>query len=101
MPMARCSTPLESMDAAMTDSRLRELECRWRSSGSVEDEATFLRERVRVGDLTRERLELAAYCDHGGAIASIDSPLRSPAVLTVDDFKDRVRALSRWGRPIA
>lgn len=51
----------------MTDTRLQELERAWRASGSVEDEAAYLRERVRVGELTQERLELAAYCGHAGA----------------------------------
>lgn len=45
----------------MTDSRLQELKRAWEASGSVDDEAAYLRERVRVGDLTQERLELAAY----------------------------------------
>ena len=43
----------------MSDAKLRELERRWKESGAVEDEAAYLLERVRVGDLTRERLELA------------------------------------------
>ncbi|MBX3467746.1 MAG: hypothetical protein KF878_12750 [Planctomycetes bacterium] len=51
----------------MSDAKLRELERRWRETGAVEDEAAYLLERVRVGDLTRERLELAAYCGHEGA----------------------------------
>lgn len=42
----------------MTDSHLRELERRFRASGSVEDEAAWLRERVRVGELPEERLRL-------------------------------------------
>lgn len=45
----------------MGDEKLRELERRWRESGTVEDEAAYLLERVRVGDLTQERLELAAH----------------------------------------
>ena len=45
----------------MTDERLRELERCWRESGSVEDEAAWLRERVRVGELSEARLRLAAY----------------------------------------
>ena len=53
--------------ALVSDQRLRELERKWRETGSVEDEAAYLRERVRVGDLTQERLELAAYCGHEGA----------------------------------
>lgn len=51
----------------MSDQRLRALERKYRESGTVEDEAAYLRERVRVGDLTLERLELAAYCGHEGA----------------------------------
>ena len=55
----------------MSDQKLRDLERRWRETGSVEDEAAYLRERVRVGDLTQERLELAAYCGHEGARAAL------------------------------
>ena len=57
----------------MSDQKLRELERRWRETGSVEDEAAYLRERVRVGDLTQERLELAAYCGHEGARVAANS----------------------------
>ena len=45
----------------VSDLHLRELEAAWRASGSVEDEAAYLRERVRVGDLSEERLKLAEY----------------------------------------
>ncbi|MCW8137454.1 MAG: hypothetical protein KIT58_00945 [Planctomycetota bacterium] len=51
----------------MSDQKLRELERRWRETGSPDDKAAYLLERVRVGDLTQERLELAAYCGHEGA----------------------------------
>ena len=51
----------------MSDRRLRGLEREWRETGSVEAEAACLRERVRVGDLTQERLQLAACCGHEGA----------------------------------
>jgi hypothetical protein len=51
----------------VTDERLRELEQRWKASGSPEDEAAYLLERVRTGDLEKEKLELAAYCGHEGA----------------------------------
>lgn len=37
----------------MTDSRLRELERRWKETGAAEDEAAFFRERWRTGELTR------------------------------------------------
>jgi hypothetical protein len=48
----------------VSDERLREAERKWKETGSVDDEARYLLERVRVGDLTQERLELAAYCGH-------------------------------------
>lgn len=51
----------------MSDAKLRDLERRWKETGTCEDEAAYSTERVRVGDLTRERLELAAYCGHEGA----------------------------------
>lgn len=51
----------------MTDTRLRQRERKWKETGAVEDEAAYLLERVRVGDLEKERLELAAYCGYGAA----------------------------------
>jgi len=51
----------------MTDQRLRELERRWQEAGAVVDEAAFLLERVRVGELVVDDLRRAAYCGHAGA----------------------------------
>lgn len=57
---------------AMSDERLRELERSWKESGAVEDEAAFLSERVRVGDLSSEQLQLAAYLNHPAAVSGLD-----------------------------
>lgn len=65
----------------MSDATLRELERRWKATGSVEDEAAFLLERVRVGDLTRERLELAAHCGHEAASRATGTSNGSPQAL--------------------
>lgn len=51
----------------MTDDRLRALERRFRETGSVEDEAAWLRGRVRAGELEQELLLLAAWCGSKGA----------------------------------
>lgn len=51
----------------MTDARLRELERHFKESGSAEDEAAWLRERLRTGDLDPQRLELAARIGHRAA----------------------------------
>lgn len=52
----------------MTDQRLRRLERDAAASPSPESEAALLRERLRAGTLSLERLELAAYCGHEAAL---------------------------------
>jgi len=78
----------------MSDERLRQLERRWRASGSVHDESGYLLERVRAGDLSRERLELAAYCGHQGARAA--SAGDAPAA--PQGLGDWGRGLEPWGK---
>ncbi len=58
----------------MSDTKLRELERRWRDTGAVQDEAAWLKERVRVGDLSREVVELCALCGHEAALLVLPSP---------------------------
>lgn len=55
----------------MTDARLRELERRRDVTGSVDDGAAYLRERVRRGDLDERRLRLAAHLGHEAAGALV------------------------------
>jgi hypothetical protein len=54
----------------MPDERLRELERRWRESGAIDDEAAYLRQRVKVGELSPESVELAAFLGHPGALVA-------------------------------
>lgn len=51
----------------MSDQRLRELERAWRA-GNPEAEAQLLNERVRIGDLDRRMLELAAVLGYQPAL---------------------------------
>ncbi|MDC3379462.1 hypothetical protein OAX78_04190 [Planctomycetota bacterium] len=67
----------------MSDERLRELERRWKETQAVEDEAAYLLERVRVGDLEQEKLELAAYCGDGAAKAALGG---SGPIPTLDEW---------------
>jgi hypothetical protein len=60
----------------VSDSRLRDLERRWKETGAAEDEAAFLLERLRVGDLTAERLELAAHCGHPAGQLALGRPVQ-------------------------
>jgi hypothetical protein len=68
----------------MSDRKLRDLERRWKETGTVEDEAAYLLERVRVGDLTQERLELAAYCGHEGARRVIPAVPEFPLLFVLE-----------------
>ncbi len=77
----------------MSDARLRELERRWKETNSPDDEAAYLLERVRVGDLTRERLELAAYCGQEGASRALGGSAPTPS----HDLVAWVGGLEQWG----
>lgn len=68
----------------MSDARLRALERRFRSTGSVEDETEYLGERIRVGAIAPERVEIAAYLGHAASLACLGS--EAPDVLTADDL---------------
>ena len=57
----------------MSDQRARDLEREWKQTGTVEAEAGYLLERVRAGELPRERLELAAYCGNEAACVATRS----------------------------
>lgn len=65
----------------MTDQRLREFERR--APDSVEAEAAYLLERVRVGDLAPQRLELAACCGHPAARTALGDAAPPLFVLTL------------------
>jgi hypothetical protein len=78
----------------MSDERLREAERKWRETGAVEDEARYLLERVRVGDLTQERLE---YCGHPAAISCSGAPRTKHA----ESFREWFTAIERFGSDAA
>lgn len=59
----------------MSDTQLRALERRWRETGAVEDEAAYLLERVRAGDLEPIKLEHAAYCGHEASLKALGQGL--------------------------
>lgn len=79
----------------MADDYLSQLEDRWRDTGEAPEEARVLLERIRVGLLTRTRLELAAYLGHEAAgLALPDAGETAPP----DDPKRLVTELWRWGK---
>ncbi len=77
----------------MSDQWLRELERAWKESGSVEDEAVYLAERVRVGDLRADLFKLAAYLGHEPAVRTCAETDPCP-----HDLRSWVTGLAAWGR---
>jgi len=86
----------------MGDERLRELERRWRESGSPESEAGWLLERVRLGELDSLMLDLAAHLGHPGA--RIARGFADPFPTFAEDEEDeegKRRLLRPWSSKIA
>ena len=75
---------------------LEDYAARWRETGTDEDEAAYLCERVRVGDLTFDRLRLAAYVGGrpGPGLAVTAMGSETPKVGVVGLW---VRELHAWG----
>jgi hypothetical protein len=81
-----------TVEAGVSDQRLRDLERRWHETGAITDEAAFLRERVRAGALARDRLELAAYCGHEAARQALEQ-IKATRV----GLRKWAVGLRRWG----
>lgn len=77
----------------MSDSRLRELE-RQAAAGDVQARARLLAERVRVGDLAPDRLQLAAYLGDPQARQALGE--QAPA--QVEQLSTWSEGLEQWGR---
>lgn len=71
----------------MSDEALRAAERRWRASGSVEDEAAYLNERVRGGEVLVGRLQQAAILRHPAAmLATGPAPCAGASMVELVDF---------------
>lgn len=79
----------------MVDATVREHERRWRETGAPEDQARWLVARLRAGELTRERLELAACLGSHAARAALDGQVR--AWDAPSDAGSWLVALTAWG----
>lgn len=73
----------------MTDTKLQTLKQAWEASGSIEDEAAWLRARAMSGEISLERLGLAGECGHPAARLALGL---SDAQLTATAWLDTVCA---------
>ena len=62
----------------VSDADLRDLERRWRETCSAEDEAAWIRELVRRGELPPSRLRYAADCGDAAALLVLEDDLTLP-----------------------
>jgi len=74
----------------MTDSRLQQLERAWKASGSTEDEAAYLRERVRVGE--PDQLAWLACRDYAVLMGEL---IEEDTALVLSQALSRAQPLSR------
>lgn len=72
------------MLAAVSDAELRAFERTWRETGDPQDGAAWLRARVQAGELSEERLRLAACLDHEAACLATGYEGSSPDLQLVD-----------------
>lgn len=83
------------------DLRLRTAGRALAADPSPEAQGALIRERLRAGDLSQERVELAAYCGHEGARFAIDPEcgafgLHNEWLTGALDLLAWLRGLSRW-----
>ena len=79
----------------MADERLRDLERRAAQTGAIEDQARLLLERVRVGNLDREMLYLAAHCGHPAAQAATKT-----TTMPMWQFKEWLNMFQQWDKEV-
>ncbi|MEZ6185255.1 MAG: hypothetical protein R3F62_09640 [Planctomycetota bacterium] len=85
----------------MSDRRTLELERRYRETGAAEDGAAWLRERERTGDVSRESLELAAYCGDVAARRLLGEDAPEPAEWTRGLQRFHAEAVGRFATILA
>lgn len=91
----------------MSDQRLRDLERRWKSSGAIDDEAAYLLELQRAGEIQKAKLNLLASCGFAPALIVTQSQCddaQLPNIIAGFDSKALIRTafsfaelpLQRW-----
>lgn len=80
------------------DTQVRDLQRRWQQSNNPEDEAIYLRERCRSGDLTLESIQIAAYTGYPAACL-IDEDTR-PLPAADESIQYWILGLQLWGKDV-
>jgi len=75
--------------------RLANLKKKWDASGSKDDEAEYLLEKIKCKQLTQEMLELAAHLGHPAACRALGKE-----AFTADKPDRYLRSLFAWGKPV-
>lgn len=81
----------------MSDDDLRARERRWLETREVADEVLFLEACLRTGRVTRDRLELAAYCGHQPAAVVVQA---ATPVAPAERTEWAKTLFARWGKEV-
>lgn len=65
------------------DEKFQQAKRQWLITQTIQDEAVFLLERLRVGDLSKEMLDLAAYCGNQAAMKVVKLPHGDSALVEI------------------
>lgn len=68
---------------------------KWERTKKTKDEANYLLERVKEGDLEREKLELSAHLGHPASCLALET-----AAFVADTPIKYIHSLKPWGKPI-
>lgn len=85
-------------DEQVSDEQLRAAERKWRESESTADEALYLSQRIRAGDLSHECTQLAAFLGHAAATTALGTTPRAKGQSSDDPMLARL--LDRCGTPV-
>lgn len=80
------------------DVQTRDLQRRWQQTNDPQDEAAYLKERSRSGDLTFESIQIAAYAGYPAACL-LDSETR-PLVAADENIQYWIFGLQIWGKDV-
>ncbi len=80
------------------DDAIRAKERRFRETGDVADEVAWLRERLRAGEISRERVDLARYCGNDAAALVLGITCENePICFKCSQLESVLDGLTRWG----
>lgn len=81
------------------DVQVRDLQRRWQQTNDPRDEASYLRERCRTGNLTLDAIQIASYAGYPAAYL-VDHRIYPDATAPSQEIPHWILGLQRWGKEV-